>query len=85
MLWEGIRVEQRESAQVAYVPKILRNMTEICKEMGVSAKIVRRWAADGAPIVLDGSGNKVRYSTEAAALQAWRVAQSTAEVPAESE
>ena len=69
--------------RIAYAPKILRNLEEICAEMGVSAKIVRRWALDGAPIAVDKSACKVRYSAEAAALQAWRVTRSMA--PAESE
>lgn len=74
-----------QAPAIAYAPKILRNLEEICAEMGVSAKAVRRWASDGAPIAVDGSGNKARYSAEAAALQAWRVAQSTAAIQAESE
>lgn len=57
---------------IVYAPKILRNMEEICAEMGVSAKVVRRWARDGAPIAVDGEGSKLRYSAEAARLQLWR-------------
>ena len=57
---------------IAYVPKILRNLEEICAEMGVSPKVVRRWVRDGAPIAVDGEGNKMRYSAEAARLQLWR-------------
>lgn len=63
---------QRESAQVAYVPKILRNMAEICKEMGVGPKTVKKWVEQGAPIAVEGDGRKVRYSTEMVRLQAWR-------------
>lgn len=72
MLWEGIKMEQRESAQVAYVPKILRNMAEICKEMGVGPKTVKKWVEQGAPIAVEGDGGKKRYSSEAIKLQLWR-------------
>ena len=58
--------------RISYVPKVLRNLQEICEEMGVGEKIVRRWAAQGAPIAVEGKGKKVRYSAEAAKLQAWR-------------
>lgn len=72
MLWEGIKMEQRESAQVAYVPKILRNMAEICKEMGVGEKTVKAWIKKGAPIAVEGDGSRARYSAEIAKLQTWR-------------
>ena len=72
MLWEGTRMEQRESAQVAYVPKILRNMAEICEEMGVGPKTVKKWVEQGAPIAVEGDGRKVRYSSEMVRLQTWR-------------
>lgn len=58
----------------SYVPKILRNLEEICATMGVGARTVRRWAGMGAPIAVEGSGVKIRYSAEAASLQAWRLA-----------
>lgn len=57
---------------IVYAPKILRNLEEICEEMGVSVKVVRRWVQEGAPIAVDGEGNKMRYSAEAARLQLWR-------------
>lgn len=63
---------QKESAQVAYVPKILRNMAEICKEMGVGPKTVKKWVEQGAPIAVEGDGGKKRYSSEAIKLQLWR-------------
>lgn len=72
MLWEGIRMDQRESAQVAYVPKILRNMAEICEEMGVGEKTVKAWIKKGAPIAVEGDGSRARYSAEIAKLQTWR-------------
>lgn len=65
-------MDQRESAQVVYVPKILRNMAEICEEMGVGEKTVKAWIKKGAPIAVEGEGAKVRYSTEMARLQLWR-------------
>lgn len=65
-------MEQRESAQVAYVPKILRNMAEICKEMGVGEKTVKAWIKKGAPIAVEGDGSRARYSAEIAKLQTWR-------------
>lgn len=63
---------QRESAQVAYVPKILRNMAEICKEMGVGPKTVKKWVEQGAPIAVEGDGANSRYSAESVRLQLWR-------------
>jgi len=58
--------------QISYVPKILRNMTEICEEMGVGKTTVRAWVKAGAPITVEGSAKKIRYSTEALQLQIWR-------------
>lgn len=72
MLWEGTKMGQKESTQVAYVPKILRNMAEICEEMGVGPKTVKKWVEQGAPIAVEGDGRKMRYSTEVVKLQAWR-------------
>lgn len=60
-------------AQVSYVPKILRNMAEICEEMGVGEKTVKAWIKRGAPIAVEGDGRRVRYSAEMARLQAWRL------------
>lgn len=57
---------------VSYVPKILKSMREICEEMGVGAKVVRRWVACGAPIAVEGSKKNVRYSAEMVRLQIWR-------------
>lgn len=57
---------------VSYTPKILRNMAEICEEMGVGPKTVKKWVEQGAPIAVEGDGRKVRYSTEMVRLQAWR-------------
>lgn len=69
--------EQRQALQVSYVPKILRNMAEICEEMGVGEKTVKAWVQKGAPIAVEGDGRKVRYSAEMARLQAWRGAKLT--------
>lgn len=57
---------------VAYVPHILRTMTEICDAMGVGQKTVKKWVAQGAPIAVEGDGRRKRYSAEMAALQGWR-------------
>ena len=57
---------------VSYTPKILRNMAEICEEMGVGPKTVKKWVEQGAPIAVEGDGRKMRYSTEVVKLQAWR-------------
>lgn len=59
--------------EVAYMPRILRNMNEICAEMGVHQGIVKLWAEEGAPISVEGTGVRTRYSAEAAALQKWRI------------
>ena len=65
-------VNERQ-AQVSYVPKILRNMAEICDEMGVGEKTVKAWVRRGAPIAVEGDGRRVRYSAEMARLQNWRI------------
>lgn len=57
---------------VSYTPRILRNMAEICEEMGVGPKTVKKWVEQGAPIAVEGDGRKVRYSSEMVRLQAWR-------------
>ena len=72
LLHMSMTVEQKQ-AQVSYVPKILRNMAEICEEMGVGKKTVKAWVQKNAPIAVEGDGRKIRYSAEMAKLQAWRV------------
>lgn len=57
---------------VAYAPKILRNMAEICKEMGVGPKTVKKWVEQGAPIAVEGDGRKRKYSSETVRLMMWR-------------
>lgn len=68
----SMTIEQRQ-AQVSYVPKILRNMAEICEEMGVGEKTVKAWVQRGAPIAVEGDGRKVRYSAEMVMLAMWRI------------
>lgn len=68
-------MEKKEKLQVCYMPKILRSLCEICAEMGVGQETARRWIDDGAPIARECEGRKVRYSAEAASLQAWRLQQ----------
>ena len=63
-------------ARGAYMPKILKTMTEICAEMGVGKETVREWLEMGAPIVVEQDGARVRYSAELAALHEWRLEQS---------
>lgn len=69
-------MDQKNCIQVAYAPKILRNMAEICEEMGVGEKTVKKWVAQGAPIAVEGSKNKLRYSSELFLLQFWRTCNS---------
>ena len=57
---------------VVYLPKILRSMAEIRNEFSVGEKQVKAWVDAGAPIVVEGTGYKARYSTEALRLQVWR-------------
>lgn len=57
---------------VACQPRILRNLREICEEMGVGPKVVRRWVACGAPIAVEGGKKNIRYSAEMTRLQIWR-------------
>lgn len=59
-----------------YNPRVLRNLNEICAEMGVGKETVRQWLDQGAPIVVEREGARSRYSAELGALQAWRLAQS---------
>lgn len=66
---------------VSYHPKILKSIREICEEMGVGAKVVRRWAANGAPIAVEGSKKNARYSAEAVRLQLWRETIMAGELP----
>lgn len=61
-------------SRVAYQPKILRTMREICEEMGVGEKRVKAWIEQGAPVAVERSGDRVWYSAESARLQAWREA-----------
>lgn len=57
---------------VVYEPKILRSMVEICNTFGVGPERVRKWIQEGAPIVVEGDGKCIRYSTEVMRLQRWR-------------
>lgn len=57
---------------VAYQPRILRNMGEICEAMGVGKHTVRQWVLKGAPIAVEGTLTRKRYSAEAVKLQLWR-------------
>lgn len=72
MLWEGTRMGQRESAQVAYVPQILCSLTEIKKTFRVSESTVKKWIQKGAPIAVENDGARIRYSAESLRLQIWR-------------
>jgi hypothetical protein len=44
--------------------------------MGVGQETARRWIDEGAPIARECEGKKIRYSAEAASLQAWRLERS---------
>jgi len=66
-------VAQTASKADLYVSKILRNMAEICEEMGVGEKTVKAWIKKGASIAVEGDGRRVLYSAEAATLQSWRL------------
>ena len=57
----------------AVSPKILRSMREICGEMGVGEKTVKKWVKQGAPVAVEGTGKRRRYSAELLTLQSWRV------------
>ncbi len=58
---------------VAYVPTPLNSMAEICDRLQVGNRTVKRWVELGAPVAVEGEGEKKRYSAEMAALLAWRV------------
>lgn len=57
--------------QVAYVPVILTSLKEIAKSFGVKTDTVKQWVKDGAPIIVKGSENNSRYTTELADLYFW--------------
>lgn len=59
--------------QSAYVPVVLKSMTEICKTFGVGQPKVREWVQAGAPIAVeyDGWGSPVRYRCELYRLYLW--------------
>ena len=57
---------------VVYEPRILRNLIEICRVMGVGKDTVRVWVSQGAHIIVEGCGRKQRYSAELMRLQLWR-------------
>lgn len=60
---------------------IIRGIRNIAREMGVCAKVVRRWAREGAPVAYerDGAGRPIMWTADIAALQAWRVARTRKE------
>ena len=57
---------------VVYAPMILRSLAEIKEAFGVGERQIKLWVQQGAPIAVEGEGNNVRYSAEAARLQVWR-------------
>ena len=63
-----------EGLGVVYVPTLLRSLAEIKKAFGVGERQVKQWAAQGAPVAVEGEGPKTRYSAEMARLQLWREA-----------
>lgn len=58
---------------IGYIPQLLFSRKEIRDAFQVGDDTVTRWIEQGAPIVVEGRGNNVRYCAEVAALQAWRV------------
>lgn len=67
----------QESQTVAYMPCLLKSMTEICKQFGVGRRQVRGWIQAGAPIAVEGQGARARYSAELLRLQLWRERQTS--------
>ena len=66
---------------VVYTPRILRSLEEIKETFGVGERQIKQWVRQGAPIAVEGDGVKTRYSAEAATLQAWRVVESSPDMP----
>lgn len=62
----------QETHPIAYMPCLLKSMSEICRHFGVGRKQVRSWIQAGAPIAVEGEGAKARYSAEIMRLQLWR-------------
>ena len=69
---ESHKVDMKQKICIAYVPMILKGMTEISAALGVSQKTVKEWVEYGAPISMEGEGNNTRYSAELMRLQMWR-------------
>lgn len=57
---------------VVYTPTPLNSMREICDKLSVGEVTVKGWVESGAPIAVEGSGAKTRYSAELARLLIWR-------------
>ena len=55
---------------IGYIPQLLFSRKEIRDAFQVGDDTVTRWIEQGAPIVVEGRGNNVRYCAEVAALQA---------------
>ncbi|MBQ9407449.1 MAG: MerR family transcriptional regulator [Desulfovibrio sp.] len=72
------RVSQRHAVRwpLVFEPHLLNSLTEICKTFEVSDRTVKRWADEGAPIVVEGKDAKRRYSAELMDLHYWRVRRS---------
>ena len=47
---ESHKVDMKQKICIAYVPMILKGMTEISAALGVSQKTVKEWVEYGAPI-----------------------------------
>lgn len=62
------------SISPVYQPRILKTLMQICAEMGVGRETVYSWIDLGAPIVVERTGRRVRYSAELSKLQDWRLA-----------
>lgn len=53
---------------IGYIPQLLFSRKEIRDAFQVGDDTVTRWIEQGAPIVVEGKGNNVRYCAEVASV-----------------
>lgn len=64
----------QKNYDITYAPCIKTGLQNIADAMGVCRDTVRKWANQGAPIVVEGEGKNLFYMTEIAALWSWKLA-----------
>ena len=57
---------------IVYAPDIMKSYKDFQEKMGVGRRTIEIWVKMGAPIAVEGTGEKTRYSADVAKLQTWR-------------